>query len=267
MKRIVKAVIAAVMALTMCLSLFGCVKPEGKPEDTKANETKAEIQSQADSTNKASATDEANSSSASSSNPSTPSKPAAPAEKSDLSTALFIGDSRTVGLKEYTDLKSDFFCDVGLSAKNSLKKTIPVEGVGKVTLDQLLAKKQYSRVYIMLGINEIGGRMESIVNNYKDVIDFVKTKQPNAAVIIMANLHVTKARSDTDASINNERINEFNNEVKKFADGKTVFYIDVNTVFDDKDHALKDDMTSDNVHLYAKYYKEWAAWIAAQPLQ
>ena len=243
MKKTLKAVIAAALTLVMALTFFGCVNPEGKPEETKEEETTQEETTQ------------------------TSTVPATQAEKADFSKVLFIGDSRTVGLKEYTDLPSDFFCDVGLSARNSLKKTIPVEGVGKVTLEQLLAKKQYTRVYIMLGINEIGGRLESIVNNYKDVIDFVKAKQPNATIVIMANLHVTKERSDSDASINNEAINNFNNEVKKFADGKTIFYIDVNSVFDDKDNALKNDMTSDNVHLYAKYYKEWAAWIQAQPLQ
>lgn len=243
MKKFAKRFLSAFVAVTMLLSLAGCVGKDDSDEKKKENETQASTSQTAEATHEESTS------------------------KADLSKALFIGDSRTVGLAEYSSLPADFFCDVGLSARNSLKKTIPVEGVGKVTLEQLLKKKQYTRVYIMLGINEIGGRLESIVKNYSEVVSFVKALQPNASVIIMANLHVTKARSDTDASINNEAINRFNNEVKKLADSKTVFYIDVNPVFDDKDGALKDDMTSDNVHLYAKYYKEWAAWIEAQPLK
>ena len=53
--------------------------------------------------------------------------------------------------------------------------------------------------------------------------------------------------------INNTAINSLNSELSKLADGKKVFYIDANPVFDDADGNLSADKTQDNAHLYAKF--------------
>ncbi|MDD6478252.1 MAG: hypothetical protein PUF48_00330, partial [Oscillospiraceae bacterium] len=61
--------------------------------------------------------------------------------KSDISMddALFIGDSRTVGLMEYAGIDgADYFCTVGMSVYNIHKKPVSVPNVGKVTLTELL---------------------------------------------------------------------------------------------------------------------------------
>lgn len=81
-------------------------------------------------------------------------------ERSDTSNAetvlpsmehtLFIGDSRTVGLLDYGQIKeSDYFCSVGMSVFNVQTETISVPGTGKVTLNELLEHKFYDRIYIM----------------------------------------------------------------------------------------------------------------------
>ncbi len=187
--------------------------------------------------------------------------------KGDIVTqdALFIGDSRTVGIAEYANIKgADFFCDVGMSVYNIPKKTLSVEGVGKVSLDELLSNKQYKKVYIMLGINEVGYNMNTTQNKYKELVDTVLAKQPNAVVFVQANLHVTKERSEQDGVVNNQKINELNQKIKALADGKRVFYLDANSVFDDGNGNLADDKTGDKAHLYAKYYKAWGAWIVEE---
>ena len=89
-------------------------------------------------------------------------------------------------------------------------------------------------------------------------------KQPNAAIFIQAHLHVSKKRSDSDKYINNKNIDRLNSELSKSANGKSTFYIDVNPLFDDKDGNLSLDKTSDNAHLYAKYYTEWGEWICKE---
>lgn len=86
----------------------------------------------------------------------------------------------------------------------------------------------------------------------------------NAAIFIQANLHVSKKRSDSDKYINNKNIDRLNSELSKSANGKSTFYIDANPLFDDKDGNLSLDKTSDNAHLYAKYYTEWGEWICKE---
>lgn len=182
-----------------------------------------------------------------------------------LNDTLFVGDSRTVGIREYSGLKgADFFCSVGMNVFDVTGESLSVDGVGNVTLSQLLSKKQYSKVYIMLGINEVGYPHSSVVDKYSKVLDLIKEKQPNASIIIEANLHVSKSRSDSDKVVNNASINDLNTKLSALADGSKVFYIDANTIFDDASGSLSSDMTSDGTHLYAKYYPTWVEWISTE---
>ena len=186
----------------------------------------------------------------------------APASMED---ALFIGDSRTVGIMEYAGLnEATFFCDTGMSVFNVRKKRISVPSIGKVTLDELLADKKYGKIYIMLGINELGYEFNSIVDKYSELIDFVKNTQPDAAVFLQANLHVSKKRSDSDKVINNAAINKLNTELSKIADNKKIFYLDANVLFDDANGNLDAGKTQDQAHLLGKYYAEWGDWIRSE---
>ncbi len=182
-----------------------------------------------------------------------------------MKDSLFIGDSRTVGLSEYACIDdADFFSDVGMSVYNIYQKTISVPAVGKVTLHELLTHKTYHKIYIMLGINEMGYDFDNIVVHYKKLVEFIKEKQPEAALFIQANLHVTKVRSNSDKVINNHNINQLNTALSKIADNTKIFYLDVNFMFDDENGHLSSDKSNDNTHLYAKYYAEWGKWIINQ---
>lgn len=182
-----------------------------------------------------------------------------------MGDALFIGDSRTVGLMEYAGIDgADYFCTVGMSVYNIHKNSVSVPNVGKVTLTELLNGKKYGKIYIMLGINEVGYKFSSTVEKYSELIEFIKDKQPDAVIFIQANLHVSKSRSDSDKVVNNTAINGLNAELAKLADGKSKFYLDANILFDDKTGGLSSDKSEDSTHLYAKYYSEWGKWIIRQ---
>lgn len=186
-----------------------------------------------------------------------------PVEKSYFDDALFIGDSRTVGISEYGDLNNaTFFANTGMSVYNILDKDVSVPRVGKLKLEQLLSSKQFGKVYIMLGINELGYNMNQNLENYKKLVDYIKDRQSKAIIYIQANLHVTDKKSSKDKIFNNTNINKFNTEISKIADNKKVFYIDVNEKFDDENGNLNSDYTSDNIHIFAKYYKEWSNWLS-----
>ncbi len=179
--------------------------------------------------------------------------------------ALFIGDSRTVGLMEYADIEdADFFCTEGMSVFNIYKKTVSVADVGRVSINDLLNNKKYDRIYVMLGINELGYKSSYTVSKYKELMELIKASQADSKIFIQANLHVTKSRSDSDKVINNSAINHLNTELSKLADGDRIFYIDANVLFDDNSGGLSVDKSIDSAHLYAKYYYEWGKWIALQ---
>lgn len=147
---------------------------------------------------------------------------------------------------------------------NIHKNPVSVPNVGKVTLTELLDNKDYNKIYIMLGINELGYNFENILSKYEELVNFVKEKEPATSIIIQGNLHVTPSRSDSDDTFNNNTINNLNAALSNFADNEHIFYFDVNSLFDDENGALSADKSEDDTHLYAKYYAEWGQWIVEQ---
>lgn len=176
--------------------------------------------------------------------------------------ALFIGDSRTVGIWEYGDFTaSDFFCSTGMTSIDVFKDEVDVRGIGNTGLKDLLNEKQYGKIYVMLGINELGYPKDSIIAAYKKLIGYIRNAQPDAVLYIQGNLHITKERSDSDEYFNNKRIDSINRRIEKFADNRHIFYIEANERFDDKNGALDPKYSSDSAHLLAKYYRDWCEWI------
>lgn len=183
-------------------------------------------------------------------------------DNSYFDDALFIGDSRTVGIYEYAKINNaDFFCSNGLTTLTVLKESLNVSGIGKVKLMDLLAKKKYGKIYITLGINEIGYTYDEIMEGYKNLIIAVQQASPGVPIYLQANLHVTYAKSTTHRYIKNERINTLNSYIQGYADNITVFYLDPNEHFDDATGSLRAELTGDGVHFYAKYYAEWIEWL------
>ena len=108
---------------------------------------------------------------------------------------------------------------------------------------------------------EVGGDLPTLAGNYQKVIDLVREYCPDAIIYVEANIHVS-ANPAAVASVNNTNINAFNELLKGLCDGKTIFYLDVNPVFDDANGNLGDEYSSDGIHFSAQYYKQWADWIA-----
>lgn len=164
--------------------------------------------------------------------------------------ALFIGDSRTVGIRDYGSLQNaSYYCDVGLAASK----------LDKAAIASVVGGKSFGKIYIMLGINEVGNDFEYTVSKFRAVVDAVREYQPNAIIYLAANLHVTAAAQR--AGITNERIDYLNGRIKEFSDNKSIFYIDVNPVFDDGSGNLNPDYTGDGIHVFAAYYNTWCEWL------
>ncbi|MCQ2407888.1 MAG: GDSL-type esterase/lipase family protein [Oscillospiraceae bacterium] len=176
--------------------------------------------------------------------------------------ALFIGDSRTVGQACFGPIEgATYFATVGLATYKIDEAVSEVPGTDGMSFADALAMKQFTKVYIMLGINELGNDLNMTMNNFKNLIARIQQAQPNAVIIIEANLHVSAIRHNSDALVNNTVINSFNAGLAQFADNNKIYYIDVNPVFDDANGCLTAEYTSDGTHPYANQYANWADFI------
>lgn len=174
--------------------------------------------------------------------------------------ALFIGDSRTVGLRDYTDLSEhgEFYCETSLTVYKVLEK----EFKGKGTIPEVLDEKDFKKIYLMVGINELGtGTTESYLEKYTEVVNTLRELEPEAVIYIQGVMRVSEEKSSQDAIYNNRNINARNNAIATLADNEKIFYIDVNDTVCDEQGALKAEYTYDQIHLLGKYNELWKEFL------
>ncbi len=184
------------------------------------------------------------------------------ADTSWFEDVLFIGDSRTVGLHQYGDLGgAEVIADAGMNVYQIYDKEFTLSTGEKKHLEEVLKERQFGKIYVMLGINELGYDFDRTVKRYTEFTEKIRAMQPNALLFIEANLHITAKKSENSPIFNNENINRFNDAIRSLADGQTSFYLDINELFDDEDGALSTEYTVDNAHVLGKYYANWVEWI------
>lgn len=179
--------------------------------------------------------------------------------------ALFIGDSRTVGMSEYGGLdNATFYASTGLTIyKLFTAEIVPVDGSKqKITIEEALSQRQFAKIYLMIGINEMGtGTVETFMEKYAEVVARLQELQPDAVIYLQAIMRVSSERSAKGDYINNEGIDLRNEEIAKLADNEKIFYLDVNSVVCDENGGLEKSYTFDGVHLMAKYVSVWKEFL------
>lgn len=179
--------------------------------------------------------------------------------------SLFIGDSRMVGIKKFSGLEEGtFYADTGMSIYNVYRGE-KVEGYPrKIKLEDLLADADFDRIYVMMGINELGYHFDVTKSHYDEFINFLREREPDAEIYLQANLHVTAKSSARDSVHNNEGLDRMNEMLAEYVDGEHIFYMDINPMFDDENGALDSEYTGDGVHVKGKYHAAWLEWITEE---
>lgn len=183
-------------------------------------------------------------------------------DDSYFADALFIGDSRTVGMYEYGGLEeiSTFYASTGLTIYKMFdSKIVAVPGQKKkITVEEALSEKQFAKIYLMIGINEMGtGTVESFMKAYGEAVQHLQQLQPDAVIYLQAIMKVTTERSGQGDYITNEGIEARNEEIAKLADDEKIYYLDVNPLICDETGGMVASYTYDGVHLKAQYIPIW----------
>lgn len=192
-------------------------------------------------------------------------------DESYFDDAVFIGDSRTVGLYDYAGLENtDFFASSGLTIYKLFEEPDGKFKDGNWTenIETSLQKKQYKKIYFMIGINEMGtGDVDYFMEHYEAAVARIRQLQPDAIIYLQGIMHVTNERSAEGDYINNEGIIARNERIAQLADNKTVFYLDVNSVVCDESGGLNPAYTFDGVHLYAQYIHIWTEYLMEHAIE
>lgn len=175
---------------------------------------------------------------------------------------LFVGDSRIGGLGTYAGWDTAFFAyKNGLTVYGMMEQNLSVINGMNATFPELLQVGPYKRIYIMLGINEIGTSTESYSEEFGNILATIRQYQPDTPIIILANTFVTKSKDLSSNSTNNGNINSKNVSIARYANGEDIFYFDVNPVLVDDEGYLREEISRDGVHLLAQHYYLWVDWM------
>lgn len=162
--------------------------------------------------------------------------------------AAFIGDSLTVGFQSNSGCTADYYCKTGASTKSLLSDNV-LAG---------LESNTYSKIYIMIGINEINSSSSTFNTNYEALLKEVVSTNPTAIVYLQSILPVTTDTSNTYGStISNDQIQVQNNVIRQIASENKCLYLDVRSAFVNTDTTPKEEVFSDGLHLKAESYSIW----------
>lgn len=189
-----------------------------------------------------------------------------PVDNSYFEDAAFIGDSRTDGFLIYSGIGcGENLTSNGLSIfKLAEKKAITIDGT-QYTLLEALKLKQYGKVYLSLGVNELGYHNDQgFYDSYCQAIDMIRESQPNAVIYIQGLIPLNEAViAETGGSsyLKNDHLLVYNDLMKKAAEEKQVAFLDLNPAFVGEDGQLPREASKDGIHLRKAYCEQWLEYL------
>jgi len=193
-------------------------------------------------------------------------------DNSYFADAAFIGDSRTDGFMIYSGIGTgDNLTSNGLSIFKLAEKKALTIGGEQYTLLEALALKEYGKVYLSLGVNELGYHNDDgFYRSYCAAIDEIRRVQPNAVIYIQNLIPVNEAQSVESTGhdyLTNDHLRVYNDLLRQAAEEKQVVYLDLYSQFADENGSLPEDASRDGVHLKKPQCQQWLAYLKTHTVE
>lgn len=190
-------------------------------------------------------------------------------EDSYFDKAVFIGDSRTEGFIMFNKLSNiNALTTKGLMVDTVFTKKAINKNGKKMTVSQALSTSNFDKVYIMLGVNELGWVYSDVfIDKYKKIIDYIRQVNRDSIIYIQSIIPVSKKKSDSDKIYNNTNINNYNALIKKMCNDKKVYYVNVREEVVDENGCLPVGASVDGVHLNREYCLKWYNYLKTHTIE
>ena len=181
--------------------------------------------------------------------------------------SAFIGHSLIEGFEGFSkvDANIHYFCDTGLSAKGTASYSgfaLPDGGAG--TLEEGLSQREFSKIYIMLGVNEVGGSRERFKENMISLIRLIRDNQPEGIPIYILELTPTTRERADGSPFTRENVEKMNGALAEVCEEEKCYLVDLWSCFAGQDGYLPAEISGDGVHLKAPQYRVMADYILAR---
>ena len=185
----------------------------------------------------------------------------ASAEVSDsyFDDAVFIGDSVSLKLNYYVKEqrssdpgffgKAQFLTSGSLGSGNALwdlsdQSVHPTYNGTKMLLEDSVAASGAKKVYIMLGMNDVGlYGVDTAVANMEKLVDRILGKTPDAKIFIQSATPMVSSAQLTD--LNNANLLQYDQKLEALCADRGWYFVDVASVMRDSDGSLPREYCSD----------------------
>jgi len=182
--------------------------------------------------------------------------------------AVLIGDSRMDGFHLYSGVtkEADFLVHTGLTVYEVVNgKEVIRRGEKKVSVLAALDGKSYGKVYLALGVNELGYKdAQDFADTFGKLVDELRERLPDAAIylqgIIPVNTEKCKAHSQP-YYVTNENIAAYNEALAAMAAEKEVFFLSPPDALLDENGETSADLSADGVHFKRDGYALWLEYL------
>ncbi len=186
-----------------------------------------------------------------------------PVDDEFFSDAAFMGNSLMDGFRLFSGLTTcDYYAATSMTVVGATTKAcVALDNGAQGTLIDGLTQKPYGKIYILLGINEIGFEVQTFIDYYSAMLDTIIAAQPDCDIYIMGITPVSAAKSSSGEVFNMTRITEYNTALRQLAADKGCYYMDLVSALAGPDGYLPASETTDGVHLSVNMYKKWLDYV------
>jgi lysophospholipase L1-like esterase len=179
----------------------------------------------------------------------------ATAEKSPQNLTILAGDSLSLWFPPELLPEDKNWLNQGISGETS---------AGLLKRLDLFDRTQPERIFVMIGINDLirGISDEEILTNHRRIIRYLRRIHPQAQIVVQSILphgaeEATWEGKDKLLAIPNSRIRQLNQQIKAIATRQNAKYLDLYPLFTNKQGNLRQDFTTDGLHLSPQGYLVW----------
>lgn len=173
-----------------------------------------------------------------------------PAGEEYFNDAAFVGNSLVDGFRMFSGLTN---CDYYAAT------SMTILGISDYITQ--MSSVEYGKIYMLLGINEIGYQWDMLIQTYSDALDRLMTDHPDALIYIMGLSPVSAEREASSDVFTMDNVRGLNQRLLQLAEEKGCCYIDLCDALGGEDGYLPSDVTTDGVHFVASEYKVWRDYL------
>ncbi len=171
---------------------------------------------------------------------------------------VFLGNSITERGQWHELLPGEIIMNRGIGGDNTFGVLARLKDV---------TRYQPKRIFLLIGINDLGRGLpiEVISNNYKCILQQIKTESPKTKVYVQSVLPMNDTILKADYLKNKkDSIIKLNESIQRIAVENGIEYINLHPVFADKKGDLKEGLTMDGIHLRPVGYVEWVKYLKSK---